>query len=84
MTCFKYGSKDDQEEQSVQNGAKETQEFKVGENIQLVKVDTVASNQEPSNMDTPLKVPMLTEGLDMSSCLIFFFGNWLVDCSVKG
>ena len=77
MTCFKYGSKDDQEELSVQNGAEETQEFKVGENIQLVKVDTVASNQEPSNMDTPLKMPMLTEGLDMSSCLNSLLGTGL-------
>ena len=75
MTCFKYGSKDDQEEQSIQNGAEETQEFKVGETIQLVKVDTVASNQEPSNMGTPLKMLMLTEGLDMSSCLNSSFGT---------
>lgn len=75
MTCFKYGSKDDQEEQYVQNGAEETQEFKVGENIQLVKVDTVASNQEPSNMDTPLNMPMLTGGLNISSFLNYFFGN---------
>ncbi len=77
MTCFKYGNKDDHEEQSIQNGAEETQEFKVGENVRLVKVDTVASNQEPSNMDTPLKMPMLTEGLDMSSRLNSFFGTGL-------
>ena len=68
------GKEDDHEEKSIQNGAEETQEFKVGKNIQLVKVDTVASNQEPSNMDTSLKIPMLTKGLDVSPCLNYLFG----------
>ena len=45
--------------------------------MQLAKVNTVASSQEPSNMDTPLKMPMHTEGLDMSSCLNSFFGTGL-------
>lgn len=49
--------------------AGETQNFKVGENIQIV-----VSKQEPSQLDTPLRIPKVTEGYNISPCLSTLFG----------
>ena len=44
--------------------AGETQNFKVGENIQIV-----VRKKEPSQFDTPLRIPEVTEGYNISPCL---------------
>jgi len=49
--------------------AGETQNFKVGENIQIV-----VSKQEPSQLDTLLRIHEVTAGYNISTCLSTLFG----------